>query len=228
MTAAATGRILSVNVGAPREFEYRGRAARSAIWKSSVSGRVAARGVNLAGDEQADRGAHGGPDKAIYAYAIEDYRWWGQQLGRPLAFGEFGENLTTEGVEVSDALIGERWQVGTVLLEVSEPRIPCWRLGVRMKDDHFLSRFTEALRPGAYLRIVAEGELGEGDTIHVIERPGTRLTVRDVFRIYTRDRQEAGRLLEAPQMSDAWKSWAMKSLERSRQSSPDPGEPGCC
>src|SRR5439155_1407414 len=89
-----------------------------------VSGRVAARGVNLAGDEQADRRAHGGPDKAVYAYAIEDTRWWERNIGRALGYGEFGENLTTEGIEVNDALVGERWQVGTAVLEVSAPRVP--------------------------------------------------------------------------------------------------------
>ena len=110
--ARTAGKVLSVNVGAVREFEYGGRPARSAIWKSTVSGRVAARGVNLAGDDQADRKAHGGPDKAVYAYAIEDSRWWQQELGRSLAFGEFGENLTTEGIDVNNALVGERWAIG--------------------------------------------------------------------------------------------------------------------
>src|SRR5512143_2589815 len=117
--AAASGRVLSVNVGTPREFEYRGRVARSAIWKTPVAGRIAARGVNLAGDDQADRGAHGGPDKAVYAYAVEDALWWEKEIGRSLARGEFGENLTTEGVEVNDSLIGERWEIGTSVLEVS-------------------------------------------------------------------------------------------------------------
>jgi len=228
MAPAAAARVLSVNVGGPREFEYRGRAARSAIWKSPVSGRVAARGVNLAGDDQADRGAHGGPDKAVYAYAVEDYRWWGGQLGRPLAFAEFGENLTTEGIDVNAALIGERWQVGTVVLEVSEPRIPCWRLGVRMSDDHFPRRFTEALRPGAYLRLVAEGDVAAGDEIRVVERPATRLSIRDVFRIYTRDRGEARRLLEVPGMSEAWRRWASDFANRTRGHPAGAGEPGCC
>ncbi len=208
------GRVLSVNVGTPREFEFGGRAARSAIWKTPVTGRVAARGVNLAGDDQADRKAHGGYDKAVYAYAVEDARWWEERIGRPFAYAEFGENLTTEGIEVNDARVGERWSVGTAILEVSEPRIPCWRLGVRMNDDQFLRAFTEALRPGVYLRIVAEGDVGAGDEIRVIEKPGTDLTVRDVFRIYTRDRHEAGRLLAVAQMSDAWKRWARDFLQK--------------
>ena len=225
--ATSTGRVLSVNVGPVREFDYGGRPARSAIWKSPVAGRVAVRGVNLAGDDQADRVAHGGPDKVVYAYAIEDARWWEKQIGRPLAYGELGENLTTEGVEVNDALVGERWQVGTALLEVSEPRVPCWRLGVRMNDKLFPRQFTAALRPGPYFRLIAEGSIGAGDEIRVVERPDHNLTVRDVFRIYTRDRDEVPRLLTVPQMSQSWKRWATDWLQKST-SRPAAAEPGCC
>lgn len=208
------GRVLSVNVGTPRQFEFHGRPARSAIWKAPVIGRIAVRGVNLAGDDQADRKVHGGPDKAVYAYAVEDESWWEAQIGRPFACGEFGENLTTEGIEINGALIGEHWEVGSTILEVSEPRIPCWRLGVRMNDDQFPRRFTEAMRPGTYLRIILEGELGAGDAIRVIETPDSDLTVRDVFRIYTRDRHEVERLLTAPRMSESWKRWAAEFLEK--------------
>ena len=208
------GRVLSINVGRPREFEFNGRAAKSAIWKSPVTGRVRARGVNLDGDEQADRKAHGGFDKAVYAYAIEDMRWWERELGRSLQCGEFGENLTTEGIAVNEALVGERWEIGTVVLEVSEPRVPCWRLGVRMDDQMFVRRFTEALRPGAYLRIIGEGDLGAGDAIRVIYRPDHDLTIRDVFRIYTRDRNQAERLIAVPQISDSWKKWAEILLQK--------------
>ena len=222
------GRVFSVNVGTPREFEYNGRPARSAIWKYPVSGRVEARGVNLAGDDQADRQAHGGPDKAVYAYAIEDARWWEREIGRPFVFGEFGENLTTEGIAVNDSPIGERWQIGTTVLEVSEPRIPCWRLGVRMNDSRFLGRFIEAMRPGAYLRIIAEGDLGTGDPIRVIRESDSRLTVRDVFRIYNRDRDEAEKILAVPQMSEAWKRWAKDFIERTRGTLSESSKPGCC
>ena len=201
-------KVVSVNVGGIRKFDYHGRPAQSAIWKSPVQGRIAARGVNLAGDTQADREAHGGFDKAIYVYAVEDQRFWEREIGRPLSYGEFGENLTTEGIEVNDALVGERWRIGSALLEVSEPRIPCWRLGVRMNDETFPRRFTKAMRPGTYLRIITEGELGAGDEIQVVERPSHDLTVRDVFRIYTRDRDEVPRLLATPQLSQSWRGWA--------------------
>ncbi len=218
------GTLLSVNVGGVRKFDFNGRPAASAIWKAPVTGRVAARGVNLEGDDQADRGAHGGPDKAVYAYAMEDGRWWEKELGRPLEHGEFGENLTTEGVNVNGALVGERWEVGSTILEVSEPRVPCWRLGVRMEDKRFPRRFTEAGRPGTYLRIVVEGELGAGDEIRVIERPDHDLTIGDVFRIYTVARNEADRLLSVPQLSEAWRQWARARIDRDKD---DGATPGC-
>ncbi|HSB78648.1 MAG TPA: MOSC domain-containing protein [Candidatus Methylomirabilis sp.] len=222
------GRVLSVNVGSVREFEYNGRPARSAIWKSPVAGRVAVRGVNLDGDDQADREVHGGPDKAVYAYAVEDIRWWEQVLGRSLQYAEFGENLTTEGIDVNGALVGERWEIGSTLLEVSEPRVPCWRLGVRMQDKLFPRRFTEALRPGAYLRILVAGDVGAGDEIRVVERPDHDLTVRDVLRIYARDREEVGRLLDAPQMSEGWREWAKSRLQEAKGRPAEATAPRCC
>jgi MOSC domain-containing protein YiiM len=226
--SSSTGRVLSVNVGSVREFEYGGRPAKSAIWKSPAVGRIAIRGINLAGDVQADREAHGGPDKVVYAYAVEDARLWQQQIGRSLEHGEFGENLTTQGIEVNDALVGERWQVGTTVLEVSEPRVPCWRLGVRMDDKTFPRQFTEALRPGAYLRLIVEGGIAAGDEIRVVERPAHGLTIRDVFRIYTQGRDEVPRLLGVPRMSESWRRWATDFLERMKGRPQDVGEPGCC
>ncbi|HXV63644.1 MAG TPA: MOSC domain-containing protein [Vicinamibacteria bacterium] len=219
----ARGRVLSVNVGTIREFDYNGRPARSAIWKQPVPGRVVARGVNLVGDEQADRAAHGGPDKAIYAYAIEDYRWWEKELGRRLENGEFGENLTTEGIDVTRSLVGERWEIGGVIVEVSEPRIPCWRFGVRMNDPAFPRRFTKAGRPGSYLRIVREGDLGAGDTIRIVSRPDHDVTIGDVFRIFTRDQHEAGKIVAVPQISESWRAWAESRLEKESSEAP-----GCC
>ncbi len=224
-TTVAT--VLSVNVGRAREFDYNGRPAKSAIWKSPVAGRIAARGVNLEGDDQADRKAHGGPDKSVYAYSIEDLRWWEEKLGRSLQYAEFGENLTTEGVAVNDALVGERWEIGTAVFEVSEPRIPCWRLGVRMNDQGFVRRFTEALRPGTYLRIIVEGAVGAGDEIRIIERPDHELTIRDIFRIYTRDREEVGRLLAVPRISESWRKWAENFLKKAQERAAS-ASPGCC
>ena len=226
--ATPGGRVLSVNVGRVREFEYNGRPARSGIWKSPVAGRIAARGVNLDGDDQADRKVHGGHDKAVYAYAIEDIRWWEQELGRSLQHGEFGENLTTEQIDVNGALVGEHWEIGTAVLEVSEPRVPCWRLGVRMNDKMFPRRFTEALRPGAYLRIIVEGDVGAGDEISVVDRPEHDLTIGDVFRIFSRDRDEVERFVAVPGMSDSWRRWAEGRLEKAKGRGGEADDPGCC
>ena len=129
---------------------------------------------------------------------------------------------------MNQALVGERWKIGTTILEVSEPRIPCWRLGVRMNDPMFPRRFTEAMRPGSYLRLVVEGDVGAGDEIRALERPDHDLTIRDVFRIYTRDRDEVERLLAVPQMSESWKRWAHDSLYRARGRPNHVSEPGCC
>lgn len=205
-----SAQLVSVNVGLRRQFEYKGRPAESAIWKRPVGGRVRAEGVNLGGDEQADRGVHGGPDKAIYAYAIEDHAWWGEKLGRQLEYGEFGENLTTKGLDLTGALVGERWEVGSTVLEVSEARMPCWKLGFRVNDKHFPRRFLAAGRPGAYLRILEEGTLGAEDEIRVVHRPNHDLTMGDLSRIYGSDRHEVGRLLAVPQLSVSWREWAKK------------------
>jgi MOSC domain-containing protein YiiM len=207
-------RVLSVNVGRARQIEQNGELTTTAIWKSPVEGRVAVRGVNVAGDEQADRTVHGGPDKAVYAYASEDAHWWEGELGRELPPGAFGENLTVAGLDVTSALIGERWRVGTALLEVSQPRIPCWKLGRRMDDPRFLKRFAGAGRPGAYLRIVEEGEVGAGDPVAVVERPGHEITVGLVSRAYLHDHALAPRLLEAPALSHSWIEWAEAQIER--------------
>src|SRR6476469_8273357 len=146
------------------------------MWKDPVDGRVAVRGVNLIGDDQADRRVHGGPDKAVYAYSVEDDAWWSGQLGHDLAPGTFGENLTVEGVDLNELVIGTPWRVGTTELEVSQPRQPCFKLGIRMGDAGFVDRFDQAARFGAYFRIVREGDVGAGDEIEMTPRvDGIRL-----------------------------------------------------
>ena len=202
------GVVVSVNVGTPREVPWRGRAVRTAIWKHPVAGRVKVRGVNVDGDDQGDREVHGGVDKALYSYAAEDYGWWGAELGQELAPGTFGDNLTVRGVDVSGAEVGERWRVGGTLLEVAQPRIPCFKLGIRMGSQRFPRRFAAARRPGAYLRILAEGEVAAGDPVEVVHRPGHGLTVAEVSRIYHDDHAAAARLLQVPELAGGWRQWA--------------------
>jgi len=202
--------VVSVNVGTPREVGYRGNTVRTAIWKDPVAGPVKVGGHKVEGDEQGNPEVHGGPDKAVYAYAAEDYEWWGAGLGRDLGPGTFGENLTLRGIDVSHALVGERWRVGGALLEVAQPRIPCFKLGIRMGSQRFPSRFAAAGRPGAYLRILAEGEVAAGDPAEVVHRPGHDLSVAEVSRIYHDDHAGAARLLQVPELAATWRPWAEK------------------
>ena len=205
-----SGKLLSVNVGRPREIEWLGRREKTSIWKSPVGGRVPVRGVNVAGDEQAALEFHGGPDKAVYAYAQEDTAWWEREIGRELEHGVFGENLTVSGLDVTGAVVGERWALGSVVLEVAQPRIPCWKLGARMDDPSFPVHFAAAGRPGAYLRIIEEGEIGAGDEVRVGEKPGHGLTVGDVARIYHQERARCAVFLDAPELAEEWKDWALR------------------
>jgi MOSC domain-containing protein YiiM len=196
-------RIVSVNVGTPRQISVRrGRPMMSAIGKLPVEGPVRVEGVNLAGDDQADRRVHGGPDKAVYAYAREDSDWWAEQLGREIADGMFGENLTTEGVDVSNALVGERWRIGTVELEVCQPRLPCSKLGLRFGDLKMVKLFGQASRPGAYLRIVTEGELQSGDELTVVSRPDHDVTVALVADAILVDQSLAAKAASAPELAE--------------------------
>ena len=172
-----TPRVVSVNVGVVREVEWQGEIVSSAIWKHPVQGRVPLRGVNFVGDDQADRAVHGGRDKAVYAYAREDYDFWRDEHGVETLPGLFGENLTVEGIDLSGALIGERWRVGSCTLEIAQPRLPCYKLGMRMHDRYFPKRFQAASRMGAYLRILGEGDIGANDAIDVIERPSHGVTL---------------------------------------------------
>lgn len=173
-------RVLSVNVGAVREVLWRGDIVTTAIWKHPVEGRVAIRGVNLDGDDQADRQVHGGRDKAVYAYAREDYDAWRDSHGVATTPGQFGENLTVEGVDLRQSIVGERWEVGSALLEVAQPRLPCFKLGIRMDDAHFPRRFQAEGRMGAYFRIVREGDVGAGDAIEIVSRPEHGVTLGDM------------------------------------------------
>jgi MOSC domain-containing protein YiiM len=204
----AAGSVLSVNVGVPREIEWHGKRALTAIWKAPVEGLVLLGDENLAGDEQADRSVHGGIDKAVYAYAREDAEWWEGETGRPIDLGGFGENLTLRGIDVSGALIGERWSVGSALLEVAQPRIPCWKLGARMGDREFPRRFLAGDRPGAYLRVIERGSLAAGNEVAVVHRPTHIVTVARVAAIYHRERERAHELLEVPELDSGWHVWA--------------------
>ena len=210
----ARGRVASVNTGVPQVLrDHSGRQWTTAIEKHPVPGRVRVHGVNVEGDDQADRRVHGGADKAVYAYATADAGWWAAGLGRQLQPGAFGENLTVDDLDVSGAVLGERWRVGTTLLEVTQPRIPCAKLGVAMGDLRFPRNFAEAGRPGAHLRIVEAGELGAGDLVEVVSVPQHGVTVGDVLRVHHRfDRDVAQRMVGIPGLVPKWRTWALERL----------------
>ncbi len=203
---------MSVNVGEIRSVDRDGTPATTAILKRPVSGRVPVSGVRIAGDAQADLSVHGGPDRVAYAYASEDARWWEGRLGRSIEPGLLGENLTTAGVDVTNALIGERWRVGTAIFEVSQPRGPCWKLGMRMGDPAFPREFREAGRPGAYLRLVEAGDIAARDAVEIVDVPEESLSIAEVARIHGRERDRAAELLALDGLSDDWKEWARKRV----------------
>ena len=207
MDAPVTGTVESLNVGVPRPVEVNGHTVITAIWKDPVDERLPLRGVNLRGDDQADRTVHGGPDKAVYAYGVEDTEWWEAELGRSLGPGAFGENLTVRGLPVSGAVIGEHWAVGSALLEVAQPRLPCFKLGLRMGDRLFPKRFTAAGRPGAYLRVVEEGDIGPGDRIEVRSRPAHGVTSALVSRAILSEPALLGAALEATELPGGLREW---------------------
>ena len=202
------GVVESVNVGTPREVSWRGQdgADRDLEGPGGRAGQGPG-GPTSDGDEQGNPEVHGGVDKALYAYAAEDYEWWGGELGRELGPGTFGDNLTVRGIDVSGAVVGERWRVGGTLLEV-RPARPCFKLGIRMGSQEFPRRFAAARRPGAYLRILAEGEVGAGDPVEVVHRPGHGLTVAEVSRIYHDDHAGAVRGRRLGHAADRVGSWS--------------------
>jgi MOSC domain-containing protein YiiM len=214
-----TGRLGSVNIVHALIPDVLGSEDLTAIDKRPVDGRVAVSvpgnaEVGLTGDQIYDRGHHGGPDQAIYAYAAEDRAWWAAQLGRELAAGAFGENLTTEGLDVTGAVIGERWQIGAdgVLLEVTAPRIPCRTFQGWMDEPHWVKRFTAHGAPGAYLRILSPGTVGAGDAIEVVDRPEHGVTIGDVFVIRRAPADGLLRMLEMPGLHDELAEAARRDL----------------
>jgi MOSC domain-containing protein YiiM len=205
-------RIVSVNVGRPQVQEWKGRLVTSAIFKEPVEGALLASGVNIAGDDQADRRVHGGPDKAIYAYAAEDYGWWAEQLGRPLPSGTFGENLTTAGLDLTQCSIGDRLRVGEAVFEVAQPREPCYKLGMRMGDAAFVDRFEQARRPGAYLRIVETGYVRAGDPITVTAAAPPAIRIAEL--VGDASPETLRRIAADDRVPDGWRRGASRMLER--------------
>jgi MOSC domain-containing protein YiiM len=204
--------VLSVNVGRTVPAAWAGRLRRTAIDKKRVSARVPVGPLGVDGDEQADAAHHGGADRAVYAFAREDLDTWEQALGRALHNGQFGENLTTGDLDVNRALIGERWRVGSCLLEVSAPRIPCRVFAAWLREHGWVRRFTDAGRPGAYLRVLEAGAVAAGDPVEVVHRPAHDVTVTLAFQALTTRRDLLPRLGEAPALAADLADWAGRQL----------------
>jgi MOSC domain-containing protein YiiM len=203
-----------VNRGREADLLIGGRPARSAIGKLPVGGQVAVGPLGLDGDEQADKENHGGLEQALYAYAREDLDFWTELLGRELRNGIFGENLTTAGIDVSAALIGETWRVGTALVQVTAPRIPCVTFKSWLDEPHWVRRFAEAGRPGAYLRVLAEGSVQPGDDLAVLSRPDLAVTVAESMRAFYGDQEIMSTLMQVTGRSTKWDAIAADVLSR--------------
>jgi len=209
-------RIVSVNVGVPRTVEWRGRSVRTGIFKDPVAGGVAVRARNLDGDGQADLRVHGGPDKAVYAYPAEHYEAWVEELRRELPWASFGENLTVSGGLTEDAVhLGDRFRAGTAELVVTQPRIPCYKLGIRLGDDDVVKAFLDSRRTGFYTKVVREGVVAAGDAMERVAVDPRRIPVAEVTRAYAHDRHDLDavrRILEVDDLASAWREHFAKRL----------------
>ena len=208
-------RVISVNVGLPREVEWKGRSVMTGIFKEPVEGTVPVRHLNLDGDRQADLSVHGGPDKAVYAYPSEHYPFWrGEYPDHDLSWGGFGENLTTEGWLEDAVHIGDRFRVGTAELVAVQPRMPCFKLGIRFGRDDVIARFLESDRPGVYFRVLQEGDVAAGDPMVRIAEDPHRVTIVDIVRLYLRrgDRSLLERALAVEALPGSWREYFQRQL----------------
>jgi len=201
--------LVSVNVSRPKEVPYNGTTITTSIFKEPVEGRIMLRTLNLDGDEQADLSVHGGVDKAVYVYSIENYDYWKQALRRDeLPYGQFGENFTVDGMPDDQVHIGDVFRVGDALVEVTQPRVPCYKLGIKMGDPRFPKRFLAAERPGFYFRVLKEGEVGAGDSFELVELGPEQMTVLEIHHLLFFDKQNvdgARRALRIPALPPGWR-----------------------
>lgn len=216
-------KLLSVNIGLPRDVIWKGQSVTTGIFKEPVEGRVQLRTLNLDGDRQADLKVHGGVYKAVYAYPGEHYEFWRRELpGVGLPRGMFGENLTVEGMLESEVNIGDQFRIGSAELVVTQPRLPCYKLAVKFERDDIIKRFLESGRTGFYFAVQKEGEVGAGDSIEMISRDVDELKVADVTRLYLDDKDDLETLqkaLRVDALPDSWKNHFERQLEKLRLSS---------
>jgi MOSC domain-containing protein YiiM len=210
-------KIVSVNVGLPREVVSNGQAVTTGIYKTPVQRRIKVGRLNLEGDGQADLSVHGGPNKAVYAYPSKHYEYWRKEFpSMELPWGMFGENLTLAGLMEDDACIGDHFRMGTAVLMVTQPRQPCYKLGIKFGRNDIVERFVASGRAGFYFLVVEEGELGEGDTVEPIHQDTNRISVADLLRLYynqgSTDTRQIERALQIEALPSGWRTRLLKKL----------------
>jgi MOSC domain-containing protein YiiM len=208
-------KIVSVNVGLPRVVSWKGTSVSTGIFKSAVKGSVPVKTLNLSGDEQADLTVHGGPYKAVYGYPSEHYPFWRKELSQAdLSWGAFGENLTTEGLNEDDLYVGDQVRVGSALLMVTQPRIPCYKITIRFDRDDMIKRFIASNTSGFYFSVIEEGEVAAGDPIEIVHRDPERVSVNDINHLYYGTSHSAELLQRAVNLEALPASWRDYLRER--------------
>jgi ferredoxin-NADP reductase/MOSC domain-containing protein YiiM len=220
-------RLLSINVGLPRDVPWRGENVHTAIWKQPVQGRIVVRRLNVEGDGQGDLAGHGGEHRAVMVYQMDAYRYWEAQLGRKdFSFGQFGENFTVDGLPDNEVCIGDRYRIGSALFEVTQPRVTCYRVGIRMAEPAMAALLVSHHRPGFYFRVLEEGEVGAGDEITKVAGGPERITVADIDALLylpNPSREQIERSLRVPALSQGWKT-SLKAIAEQKTS--EGGNPG--
>jgi len=223
-------RLLSVNVGLPRDVMWNGRPVRTAVWKSPVTGRRMVRTLNIDGDAQGDLAGHGGEHRAVFVYQMDSYHYWERFLGRnDFSFGQFGENFTVEGLPDDEVCIGDRYRIGEALFEVTQPRVTCYRVGIRMNEPKMPALLVSHRRPGFYFRVLQEGEVGAGDEIAKVADGPERITVAEtdgLLYLPGPSRDELQRALRVPALSKGWQSSFQAMLQGDSNSEPAAGNRG--
>ncbi|MGA7936729.1 MAG: MOSC domain-containing protein [Kovacikia sp.] len=211
-------KLVSVNVGLPREVTWKGKTVRTGIFKEPVNTRVMVRSLNLDGDGQADLAVHGGLEKAVYVYPLEHYDYWRSELpDTELTMGNFGENFTVTGFKEEELNIGDLFQIGDVKLMVTQPRMPCYKLGIRFGRPDMVKRFLVSHRTGFYFSVLQEGEVGTGDTLELVSQDANNITVADITQLYTRDQTDPKLLHRAAQLealSESWRDYFQEQIRR--------------
>ena len=223
-------RLLSVNVGRPRDIAWRGKTVHTAIWKDPVQGRCMVRRLNIDGDGQGDLEGHGGEHRAVFVYQIESYRYWQDRLGRSdFTYGQFGENFTVDGLSDDEVCIGDRYRIGETLFEVTQPRVTCYRVGIRMNEPQMAALLTSSGKPGFYFRVLQEGEVETGDEIVKVADGPERMTVAEINALLYlpgHSRQQVERALRIPALSAGWRTSFQAFLQQESSGTPMTGNPG--